>query len=705
MSSATIRKAIFAGLICVFVCTIVSPPPAGAAAAKRTEDFLNILGVNTHMDGNSGWDTNAANVGAHLKYLGVRLERDWPSSSGEGSTFKSVQSNWSSLGRLWTSIGEDSPTGQRNDLSYDESIYGTYGTGLIYTIGGPNEEDDSYPQGLGATLPDSATVQGMLYSWAHSSGRNIPVSQMEFGAGWTANNNWQGDYNPSDTGIGENYTPGGADYGGAHTYISNTSQTPASVLNTLRSLANLTTPGKPVAHTEFGDYFQNSTSVWGQYCVMGAFDAFSAGDVGYIVYGLQDSDAMGFYDSSDSNPNPVANYYNTLTTLLASSSGSYGPGQTPTYTPGSLNVSYSNTTTASHLLLQKYTGEYVIADWSEQLMNGSQTSVSDTVNFGEQFGTVKIYDVESGTTPIKTLSNASSYTITMNPSDTYLFILSNPSGGQTLLPNGTYTIANKSNGNIACLSSANIGAGIMQGSAGSLDTSWTVTNLGNNVVEITNATVSGCMGCSSTNLNAGLILQNYTGATTQQWQVTEPTSGCYVFKSLETAGYVADIYSGLGTQLLADTANGGTTQEWVLTPVSQGYLIPNGTYTITNRSTGYIACLASANIGAGIMQGQSGSLDTSWTVTNLGNNVIEITNATVNGCMGCSSTGLNAGLILQTYSGASTQQWKVSQPASGWFTLTSLESTGYVADIYSGLGTQLLADTASGSTTQQWSFH
>ena len=34
--------------------------------------------------------------------------------------------------------------------------------------------------------------------WAHPLG--LCVSQMEFGAGWTAANGWQGNYNPTNTG-------------------------------------------------------------------------------------------------------------------------------------------------------------------------------------------------------------------------------------------------------------------------------------------------------------------------------------------------------------------------------------------------------------------------------------------------------------------------------------------------------------------------
>jgi len=87
--------------------------------------------------------------------------------------------------------------------------------------------------------------------------------------------------------------------------------------------------------------------------VIGAFDSAAAGDAGYLVYGLQDDDTYGFYDSTDTNQNPMATYYHNMTTILASTSGTYGPGQPPTFTPGSLNVTYSNTTTAAHLLMQK----------------------------------------------------------------------------------------------------------------------------------------------------------------------------------------------------------------------------------------------------------------------------------------------------------------------------------------------------------------
>ena len=543
-----------------------SPLTAQAVPAMSTEAFLNTLGVNTHIDPSQHWDPDLVKVGRHMAYIGVRNQRDWPYKADEGADFLTVQSNWSPLGRLWTSIREDNQTNQRNDLSYAESIYTTYGSGLVYVLGGPNEEDDEYPQGVGATLPDSALVQGQLYTWAHSQGRNVKVNQMDFGAGWTDQNNWQGDYNPSNTGINQNYTPGGADIGSAHTYISNGSQTELTVLNIMRANALLTTPGKPVAHTEAGIYKNTGQginylpTVAGAMTVVGAFDSAAAGDVGYFVYGLQDDVTYGFYDSTDTDPNPMATYYHNMTTILASTSGTYGPGQPPTFTPGSLNVTYSNTTTAAHLLMQKPTGEYVIADWHEVLMDGTQTSQTDTITFGQTFATVKVYDVEAGTTPIATLSNVSSYTLTMNPDDMYLLVLT-PAAVTNLIPDGTYIIGNRSNGNIASMATANIGAGIIQGQPGSLDTAWTVTNLGNNVVKIKNVGVGGVMGCTSVAANGGLVAQSDTGVTSQQWTVTQPAPGWFTLSS-RAGAFVADIYSGLGTQLLLEPANGGATQQW-----------------------------------------------------------------------------------------------------------------------------------------------
>lgn len=407
----------------------VASKPASVLTALSTEAFLNHLGVNTHLNGltaSDPWNTNATQVGTQLRYLGVRLDRDWAWSVADGEKWKQVQKAWSPLGRFWTSIDEGSPANQRRDLEYEEAIRQRF-PGLIFTMGGPNEEDDAYAQSQGATLPDAALVQRSLYSWAHSGGRNIRISQMEFGAGWTATNGWQGDYAPQETGLGQNYTPGPADVGAAHTYLSNPNQTPAGVLDQLRILARLTTPGKPVAHTEFGAYAaaKLSPAEFGQDMVLGALDSMAAGDAAFIVYGLQDSgpeQTLGFFAFPSGAAHPAARDFHTLTTLLQSARGRYGPGERPTFTPGSLSVSGSNPA-ATLLLMQKPTGEYVIAAWDETKRNGSQNKVSTNIRFGRAFKTLRVYDVETGTTPIDQQHHVHGYALRMMPNDVYLFIL------------------------------------------------------------------------------------------------------------------------------------------------------------------------------------------------------------------------------------------------------------------------------------------
>lgn len=423
--------------IATFLLTVTPSPGASVVTAQpipehtalSTEDFLNHLGVNTHLDGltqSDPWNTDAVLVGTQLNYLGMRLDRDWAHSADADKKWKEVQKAWSLYGRFWTSIDEAGPQYQRDVLAYEKTIYQAY-PGLIYAMGGPNEPDNTYPQSQGATLPDSALVQQSLYSWAHLQGRNIPVSQMEFGSGWTATNHWQGDYNPGDTGIHQNYTAGPAELGAAHTYLHMPGQRPVDVLKQVRLLATLTTPGKPVAHTEIGAYRSAnfSAALFSQDLVMGAFDSFAAGDAAYIVYGLQDSgpeNTYGFYTYPGNIPHEAARDFHTLTTLLKSDTGRYGPGSAPSFVPTSLAVSFTNLST-SHLVMQKPTGQFVIADWSEQAMTGLEHEEIDTIQFLHAVSTLRVYDVETGAEPIQSLHNVKQCVLHMKPSDTYLLVL------------------------------------------------------------------------------------------------------------------------------------------------------------------------------------------------------------------------------------------------------------------------------------------
>lgn len=609
----------FASKLAIVSLGLAVPLAAAVTPATSSEDFLNLLGANTHLDGVANWNINPTQVGQQMAYLGLRLERDWPEgSTADGAAFHIAQQQ-NPLMRLWTSINEASPDDQQTAFENCKAIYNTYGSGLVYAMGGPNEEDDPYPQGLKARLPLSAQLQQDLYNWAHPLG--IKVSQMEFGAGWTDKNGYQGDYNPNDPGINytvpangdQRYTPGQADFGGSHPYLVDSTTKPGPRLAAIRALALLTTPGAPVANTEWGGYTRSglSTTVFGQYMVMGAFDSAAAGDSAYIIYGLQDGAQEGTYGfyTADGTLNPVGNYFHTLTTILQCTNSSlrYAPGQTATFTAGSLNVTYGNTSTVSHYLLQKPTGEFVIAAYSEQLMNGAQASASDTIDFGQTFASVKVYDVQSGLTPIATLTNVSSYALTLNPSDTYLIVLDNgtppaPDFSVAVAPSTQAVTTGNTTSYAVTVGSANGFAAAVNLSVSGLPTGATATFSPATVTGAGSATLTVATSTSATIGTSSLVITGTSGELTHSANATlvinapgapAAPSGLTV---LATNGNVALSWTAL-SNATSYTVKRATTSGGPFEVVASGLTTASYTDTIAGDAAHYFTVSATNDSG------------------------------------------------------------------------------------------------------------
>ena len=309
--TANSTAALFLG--CLAACGLGIAEPGDAWCRERmfTEDFLNTLGVNTHLQGLTPadpWNTNLKRDRRQLNFIGVRIVRDWVYRPEDGQLFKDLQNAWRPDGRFWTSIVEGSPADQRKSLALSQAAWQNF-PGLIYAMGGPNEEDDDYPQKLGATLPDSALVQTSLYNWAHPLG--IRVSQMEFGADGRRRTTGKA-ITTRPTPAATRTTRRARPISAPRTrYVSDPKQRHGDSLNMLRKNARLCTPGKPVAHTEVGAYTHAHLTprVFGQFLVMGALDSAAAGDVGYLVYGLQDSRpeaTYGFFSFPDGVAHPAA---------------------------------------------------------------------------------------------------------------------------------------------------------------------------------------------------------------------------------------------------------------------------------------------------------------------------------------------------------------------------------------------------------------
>ena len=106
---------------------------------------------------------------------------------------------------------------------------------------------------------------------------------MTFGAGWTADNNWQGNYDK--VGDLSAYT----DYANAHTYPG-IGQSVDSAIQRLNGLAHLAAASRPVITTEIGwDENQGFTQAdIAKYALDATMDGIKDGDVKTYFYALFD---------------------------------------------------------------------------------------------------------------------------------------------------------------------------------------------------------------------------------------------------------------------------------------------------------------------------------------------------------------------------------------------------------------------------------
>lgn len=127
-----------------------------------------------------------------------------------------------------------------------------------------------------------------------------------------------------------------------------------------------------------------------------------------FIYELVDGEGGGgsfglFHGSPGLAPKPAATYLTNLTTILWDTA--------VTTSPGMLNMTIVGEVDTNHsLLLQKSDGTYELCIWGE---NAAQTPNTVTVNFGQTFPSVNVYDVTIGTTPTNTYSNTNSVSVVL----------------------------------------------------------------------------------------------------------------------------------------------------------------------------------------------------------------------------------------------------------------------------------------------------
>jgi hypothetical protein len=375
--------------------------------AVTAASFINSLGVNTHIDFNNYGYQNLATVESALEYLGIKNVRDSAQSSSDLTAWLQVAQ--ATGVKFDDYMPEGSPASMQSALNLVSQLAAE---GVLNMIEGGNEEDDAYAASLGNTLTITAQFQQQV--WALGQALHLPVINMSFGAGWTATNDWHGDYDK--VGDLSAYT----NYANAHTY-PNPGQSPDSAIQQINSDALLAAASRPVITTEIGwDNATFSQSSVAQYVVQAALDGIKDGDVKLYYYALFD-DGSGQFGlmNQDGTPKPAGVALHDLTTLLADTGATAN-----SFTPGSLSFTLGgNQATDNTLLIQKSDGSDWLALWDE-----TASTHSVTLTLASTASQIVVYDPVTGTSSVASVSNSNTINLSLGNDPLLIEILGAGSG-------------------------------------------------------------------------------------------------------------------------------------------------------------------------------------------------------------------------------------------------------------------------------------
>jgi hypothetical protein len=404
-----------------------------STTAVRANDFLNSIGVCTHMT--QGAD-NPTNVATSLSYTGIRNIRD------DGST------NTATLQKFITV--HNSSGAKVSLLSVNGNIAASLSeyemlvaAGALLAAEGPNEPNNWPVTYNGQTSSTSTSMpvakfQKDLYAAVKADSKltSIPVFHSSESGG----------SEPDNCGLQFLTIPNGAgtlmadgtmyaDYANTHNYIcgnlsgivDNTAwQCEDPVLNGpwdglykeyghtwwgsgFNGYTTAQLPSVPRVTTETGWMTQGTNALTeaqqGKLFLNLYLSAYKRGWSYTFIYMLHDDAGQGYWGfvRPDYSYKLSATYLHNMTTILSDNTSSF--------TPGILNYSIPGEPATVHdLLIQKSNGTFELAVWSEK---ASGTN-SVTVNLGATYSTVKLYDPTIGTSVQQTLSNVSSVPLTLS---------------------------------------------------------------------------------------------------------------------------------------------------------------------------------------------------------------------------------------------------------------------------------------------------
>jgi serralysin len=372
-----------------------------AAQAVSATTFIQSLGINMHIDLGGAYN-DLQTVESAISYLGIDNVRDSPASPNDLSTW--LQVTQATGVKFDAYVGQIVPSEMPAELGYIEQLAQE---GILNFIEGADEEDDSNAAARGNNLQIAEQFQQGLYGIGQSLG--LPVINLSFGAGWTAANNWIGDY----ASLGD--LSGIADYANAHIYPAGT---PDVTIQQLNADAHLAAASRQVIASELG---YNTSAVdqtqIAKWILDAALDGTKDGDVKTYFYALLDDQSGSFgLMNADGSPRPAGEALHNLTTLVHDSGGAFGAG--------TLNYTLDNTISGDNsLLIEKSDGSYWLAIWNES--NGGHTV---TLNLASAASDVEVFDALTGTAAVQSFGSTSSAQIWVPDHPVLVEIV--PSGSQ-----------------------------------------------------------------------------------------------------------------------------------------------------------------------------------------------------------------------------------------------------------------------------------
>jgi hypothetical protein len=349
----------------------------------------NSIGVNTHIDFKKHGYQNLATTAAAISYLGVKNLRDCPGNASDVGANGAWQKIADATGAKFDAyMTEGSPASDMANLRFATLLAKQ---GILNFIEGGNENDDAYAIAQGNSLAWTATFQQQVFATGRAL--DLPVINMSFGAGWTAANNWQGDYDK----VGD--LSAFADYANAHTYPLARQQT-GKTIQRLNAAAKLAARSRPVITTEIGwDNSKTSEADTARFALEAVLDGIKNGNPKTYFYALFD-DASGKFGlmNQDGSPKPAGTALHNLTAIMADP----GSARTKSLAYGVSGGSGND----NSLLMSKSNGAFLLALWNE-----SDAAHTVTLTLGDAAKTIRLHDPLTGSSAVQTAANANSVTV------------------------------------------------------------------------------------------------------------------------------------------------------------------------------------------------------------------------------------------------------------------------------------------------------